>query len=338
MPDKFKVIIFSEEADISTNEVINWLHYYNVDFVRINSDDFFDKIEEISFIFSKKKNHVKIDEFNHHDPSTLSKAVWFRRITTPMHKLVKFTTSITKNFDNAWGTYVCLLSEHSNLQLGIFEAIHESSETVLGNLALFHINKLKVLNHAQKVDIDIPETIVTNNKRLVEDFLEKNKSIICKPIDHSLDYIKDGMIYTSYTEEISREILDTLPERFFPSLFQEKLEKEIEIRTFYLAGQFFSTAIFSQLDQQTEVDMRRYNFSKSNRQIPFKLPEWYRERLDKLMCKLELNTGSIDTILTKDGRYVFLEINPVGQFIKGNLKGNFYLHKKIAKFLCNTHQ
>ena len=53
------------------------------------------------------------------------------------------------------------------------------------------------------------------------------------------------------------------------------------------------------------------------------------------MEKVELETGSIDMILTKDGKYVFLEINPVGQFGMVSYPCNYFLEKAIAKTLIS---
>jgi glutathione synthase/RimK-type ligase-like ATP-grasp enzyme len=39
------------------------------------------------------------------------------------------------------------------------------------------------------------------------------------------------------------------------------------------------------------------------------------ERCVRLIERLELCYGAIDMILTPDGRYVFLEINPSGQYL-----------------------
>ena len=51
------------------------------------------------------------------------------------------------------------------------------------------------------------------------------------------------------------------------------------------------------------------------------------------MNEIDLNTGSIDLLLTGKGDYYFLEVNPVGQFEWLNYYGNFFLEKKIAEEL-----
>jgi D-alanine-D-alanine ligase-like ATP-grasp enzyme len=48
------------------------------------------------------------------------------------------------------------------------------------------------------------------------------------------------------------------------------------------------------------------------------------------MQKLKLNTGSIDMIYTNDSKFIFLEVNPVGQFGMVSKPCNYNLEKKIA--------
>jgi hypothetical protein len=51
------------------------------------------------------------------------------------------------------------------------------------------------------------------------------------------------------------------------------------------------------------------------------------------MYHLRLETGSIDLIHTPDGRDVFLEVNPVGQFGMVSIPCNYGLERKVADLL-----
>ena len=57
------------------------------------------------------------------------------------------------------------------------------------------------------------------------------------------------------------------------------------------------------------------------------------KKLTLLMKKMNLNCGSIDMIKSKEGEYVFLEINSVGQFGMVSRPCNYYLEEKVADFL-----
>src|SRR6202007_234 len=101
------------------------------------------------------------------------------------------------------------------------------------------------------------------------------------------------------TTALDAAAVDALPERFAPSLFQELIDKEYEVRVFYLAGDaadtatHYAMAIFSQSDPQTQTDFRRYNRDRPNRTVPYRLAPETALRLRRLMDDLGLETGSI---------------------------------------------
>ena len=94
-------------------------------------------------------------------------------------------------------------------------------------------------------------------------------------------------------------------------------------------------AIFSQNDAQTQIDFRNYNLNKPNRYVPYKLPKLIETKLLKLMNVHKLNNGSIDLILNSKGEYVYLEVNPVGQFSFLSNSCNYHIEKLIATKLLN---
>src|SRR5699024_11613139 len=111
------------------------------------------------------------------------------------------------------------------------------------------------------------------------------------------------------------------------------IEKQFEVRVFYLKGECFSKAIFSQNDQQTAEDYRNYNIEKPNRIIPFQLPVKIIKKTKKLMDEVGLDTGSLYFIVTKNNQYIFLEINPIGQFADFYYQCNCPLEKQVVKEL-----
>lgn len=198
-----------------------------------------------------------------------------------------------------------------------------------------HLNKLIVLQTAKKNGLNIPDTYVLDNKKDLSNLLSKNKSkeFITKMKTESSMFQFQDTSSIIYTNVLNEQFVKSLPERFAPSLIQEKIEKLMEIRTFFLDGKTWSMAIFSQSDDQTKDDYRRYNNKKPNRNTLFKLPKDIDDKLCLVMNGLGLDTGSIDWILTKDNQYYFLEVNPTGQFSNMSMTCNYPLEKIIAQKL-----
>ena len=141
--------------------------------------------------------------------------------------------------------------------------------------------------------------------------------------------------YFTYTESLTQESLEHSPEQLSPSFLQHHIKKHYEVRVFYLDGQWFAWAIFSQADAQTRTDYRKYNDQKPNRVVPYVLPETMTQKLAALFTQLGLNTGSVDLIVDRQQTYYFLEINPVGQFGALSKLTNYQLEAEVAKWLID---
>ena len=99
-----------------------------------------------------------------------------------------------------------------------------------------------------------------------------------------------------------------------PLVIQEYVPKSLEVRATVVGSQVFAAAIHSQQSQRARHDWRHYDFDKTPHEA-HTLPEGVSSLCIQLVQSLSLNFGAIDLVLTPDGRYVFLEINPSGQWL-----------------------
>lgn len=321
------IVILSEENDQSTNDVIDWIAYYGKDYVRINPADAISEMcmnsnYECRFICRGKQ--IELNKVT---------AFWYRR-----GHLSVLTRRINDNeFLLAETLNKHLKSENAALRDFVLRSLTRRNS--LGDYFNTDVDKLTLLMYAKKIGLDVPETIVTTSKQELRSFHEKHSSLITKSTGNVIMSIENGISAISYTKRITLTELESLEDSFSSSLFQEEIIKRYELRIFFIDDQFYPMAIFSQLDSQTTVDFRVYNRTKPNRTVPYKLPQEIEEKLYKLMQHFGFNTGSIDMIVTKENSFVFLEVNPVGQFDMVSAPCNYYLPKKIAERLCvNTPQ
>ena len=197
----------------------------------------------------------------------------------------------------------------------------------------YKVDKLKQLYEATKVGLQIPKTIVTTSKINLLDFIcSKLKSeIIIKPITNQFNFHFEGEAWSSNgTQIFNKDDIDNLPDVFFPTLFQERIQKAYEIRVFFYENTFWSMAIFSQGNDKTKVDFRNYDDESPNRCVPYSLDSKLLSKIKKLIKNLNYKTGSIDLIATEDD-FIFLEINLSGQFTMVSRPCNYYIEEYIAK-------
>lgn len=304
-----EIIIITEDNDKSSERVIDWLYFYRIGFNRINVD-----VDFAHFKIQIKQKSVS--------SSFINQSIWNRRGYLPI-----IPTELKKS---SWINY---LKKEQLPVLFAFDTIFFKKSIGSYSQELMN-NKLLSLKYAADCGFEIPDTFVTNNKEDLFHFIETEKRYITKSLYRSPSL--ETSEYTFKGAGTSFLELDEIEDIFSPSLIQEYIEKEIEIRIFFIKDFFFSMAIFSQNDEQTKVDFRNYNHTKQNRNVPFNLPDFVLKKLKKFTKKTNHDTGSIDLILTTKGKYVFLEINPMGQYDWVSQNCNYHIDKTIAEILIKN--
>jgi glutathione synthase/RimK-type ligase-like ATP-grasp enzyme len=168
--------------------------------------------------------------------------------------------------------------------------------------------KVYQLRLAQDVGFETPITLVTNSPDEARAFVKAQGAdqTIYKAFSATAQHWRETRLLKS--DEF--ELLDSV--RFAPVIFQEYVPAQADLRITMMGENVFAAAIYSQetsypMDFRMEIDASRVE--------PFDLPREVTERLHVLMDRIGLVYGAIDMRLTPDGRYVFLEINPAGQWL-----------------------
>lgn len=179
--------------------------------------------------------------------------------------------------------------------------------------------KCEQLVRARRFGFDVPATIVSNVPEKVRHFARDGRSgavfktlstptLAHEQVDEQ-QRSADGL-HTTMVAADDPEI-DSI--RIVPGQFQHYVEKDHEVRVTVVAGEAFVARIDSQANARTMVDYRYYEadvaYSRAN------LPQEIVQRCCDFVASYGLAFGAIDLIAAADGRFVFLENNPVGQFI-----------------------
>ncbi len=324
--DERIVLILTSKKDQSTNNVIKWLIFYKQKYIRINIEDTI-YISEI--VISNINIDFSIKVNNHFFLYSEIKSIWFWKGN---FNIEKNNIEISDDFPYK-KQMVRSLAQDRNILLQFINNCFLAKKS-LGNIFQSDINKLDVLNYATQIGLKIPNTLITTKKANLIEFHKIHLDIISKaistaPLYYNLD-IGDVHGYTSLIDE--KRILG-LSDNFPLTLFQNYIKKLYEIRTFYLDGNFYSMAIFSQIDNKTSVDFRDYNYQKPNRTVPYNLPENIENKLKLLIDRFKLNTASFDIAFNIDFEHILFEVNPVGQYGMTSLPCNYNIDRKIAEFL-----
>lgn len=164
------------------------------------------------------------------------------------------------------------------------------------------------LRVAQDVGLTIPATLITSAPVEARDFVAQRG--IGHVVYKAFSATEQAWRETRLLRQEELHLVDSV--RFAPVIFQEYIEAVVDLRVTIVGEELFPAAIHSQ-ESSYPIDFR---MDMGNVRIePLDLPSDVEAGLRALMSELGLVYGAVDMRLTPDGRYVFLEINPAGQWL-----------------------
>jgi len=170
------------------------------------------------------------------------------------------------------------------------------------------------LKTASSIGFQTPKTLITNDPTDLLSFYELcSGNVIVKPIRKGRIKYQDGikLIYSNRVTRIHTDKSNLI--KYAPTFFQEYIPKEFELRITMIGNEIFAVAIYSQEESLTVDDWRRDQECKL-KYAEYRLPPDIESHCRQLLKYFDLQFGAIDMIVTPNGEYFFLEINPNGQW------------------------
>jgi len=303
------ILIISESNDKVTDNVIDWINKNKVTYIRLNETDF------ITSISIKKNIILEINKKILLDFSKIT-SVWYRRGGFRLKSLSQagfknLPLQYKNHLRSEWNILNAYLEEQLSKKKGIFNKKE-------------NLNKLLVLDLASDLGLKTPHFNIVDNRNEIP-----NSESIVKAISESFEMETETEYQTFFTETFDNS--NNVPTYFFPTLFQEKIEKSYDIRTIFLKNKIWSMAMVD-TEETDNIDFRkRYNYLKY---LPLQLPKEIEKKLIELMSRLKLDYGAIDFVVKKNTNDIyFLEINTFGQFEMVSAPCNYNIEKYIANYL-----
>lgn len=247
------ILIISEETP-TVGEIMKWLDSFGVSFLRVNDSD--RCIRELSIRIGRDALGIRMANEDGAIDFTDLAACFTRHGHLGYQPLPKFLrdTPYPELYEN-------VRDQHTTVMNFLYDHLRAELPG-LGSATMQDSNKLIALKAAADVGLLIPDTLITSSKETLLAFAEEHEAIVCKSIQNVVHLARENEVHINYTEALDLDTINELPSTFFPSKFQELIPKEFEVRKFFLNGECWSMAIFSQRDDQTKVDFRKYNDAK----------------------------------------------------------------------------
>ncbi|MFG0675409.1 MvdC/MvdD family ATP grasp protein [Delftia sp. WSY_7] len=298
MTTDYHVLILSTIADVATDYVVQGLLRRGVPHHRVNTEDLPFSRSLTLELGTEALSSLELDGRKQPNPSS----IWYRRIRSP--------------------------ARPPEMQEGVYEfCLQENRAALLGSISAYQTRwmshpadvwraelKPYQLQLARRMGLRVPKTLVTNDPNAIRKAFHAFGPMIVKP-SRSGYAVVDGQERSIYTSRLLAEHLEHVDEaRLSPAIYQELIPKRYDIRATVVGTEVFAAAIHSQTDPAAAVDWRHTD-NPDLPHTPIQLPANVRDGVLALMSKLGLTFGAVDLVETPDGEFVFLEVNPNGQWL-----------------------
>ena len=319
------LIVTHSQDDEGIDNVISKLHKEGADTFRFNTNLYPTQIELSSHYTRHTEEIIIAHKGKSYNLSTFD-AIWYRRDhigeglpkeMPEVHRLPAIDES-RATFDGmlvSWGV----------------------DKFTLDNIRDYRYadNKQLQLKVAKRLGLTIPQTMFSNSPEQVKVFIHQFPVVISKTHFAFTIINAEKEEYKVFTQKwLPHELGDLEGLELSPLIFQEYIEKAYELRVVIVGNQVFSAKINSQASEKGKADWRK-DQSLLESMKPYKLPEGIKQKLLRLMDYFSLNYGAIDMIKTPEGDFVFLEINPVGEFHWVDELYDQKISQAIAQVLMN---
>jgi hypothetical protein len=186
-------------------------------------------------------------------------------------------------------------------------------------------NVFKQLQIAKALELQVPETLFTNNTEELLKFAGSNMVVIKQ--GNLGVHIENKRILTSLVDVSS---VDQALLRGCPCLFQKYVAKQFELRVHVIGNDVLTCKIYSQANPKTKIDWRNYDLDNTPHEA-YEIESKLRDKCISIVRNLGLLFGIIDLIITPQGECIFLECNAQGHW--------YWIEKltglPITEVLCN---
>lgn len=250
----------------------------------------------------------EVDEFGVSD-WTAAEAVWCRRLPKP--------PGLNRSLGEDDGFILVEERRFTRWLIGLLEN-HPIRWINPPPVSLAAENKLLQLKRARAHGLAIPRTLVTAQPERFKAFLRREGSLVAKPLcGYSWDYAS-GETLTAFANLIDAKSAATLSDADIGqcvTIYQELIAKVADIRMLILGQDIFAYKI-SQDGKEQHLDFRIGFFEEDHlRYEPIDLPSPLKTKLNAFIASLGIDLASADFALTADGEFVFLDLNPNGQWL-----------------------
>jgi hypothetical protein len=325
MSDERPVLIVTEPLDAHADYVISELDKRDVPVFRFHTEDFPAGAQiSISGAGTEWSAQIRTPLRSLHLQDV--RAAWLRRPGDPVVDSALRPESREFAVQQARSTLTALYALIGDRWLSHPESMRAAAD------------KVRQMRRAAAAGLAVPDTVIGNDVDRVAEFHHGNvqlgRGTAVKSLWLRTPVSYDGGLRLPLTakwpENVDPDQVNTI--RLTPAVFQEYVPKHREIRAVVIGSRVFAASVDSQAIVAARHDVR--GADTQARYEPYDLPGDVRRALLEMVRSLGLRFCSADLVLTPDGRHVFLDLNPNGQWLWLELETGLPLSATMADLLA----
>ena len=318
------VLILTDCFDVHADIVVEELEKENIPFFRFDLD-----VESLKKVYISFENSIwKIKTKDNEISSKQITCVWCRRPFVELSLQEQRYTDIDfKIWKNEWNKTL----------LGLYNSLKQIPWLNPLRKAYKGENKYYQMDIAKEVGLKMPQTLISNDKRMIEKFAIKHKKNLFKLMSQEIYDLGNDDFKGLYTNVIRLKDIEKFNEtEENPIVLQEYIDKKYEVRYTIVGKEHFVCCIESQQSEKAKEDWRRYDIANTpHRRI--EAPKEIQTKVSNMLKLLDLEYGALDFIITPEDEWVFLEINCMGQWLWIEELTGMSISKAIVKWIKDNN-
>lgn len=301
--ERTHVLILTEPLDPHADAVIGQLNARGVPVLRLHPEDFPLGNVTVSVRSGADGLVGQVTVGDRTCSTTAIRSAWIRRPRPPWLR-----------GQLPEGTVRYVATQATATLTALWQAIPE--ERWVGSFERMQRADIKPLQlvHAARAGLAIPDTLVTNDPVQARRFRAAQPDGLCAVKALRMEAATDADGYRVPWTAVWADdgAASDTSIAMSPTIYQGYVEKVVELRCVVIGDEIYAAEMDTQSREMTRIDSRLDSTVPTR---PHQLPPDVQAAVFRLVESFGIRFASMDLVLEPSGRYVFLDLNPGGQWL-----------------------
>jgi hypothetical protein len=293
-----QVLILTRSFDKQSDEVGLKLAARGIPYIRFDADLLYESSSKVSVWEDEERTGYSCALGSHGQELNHPRVIWFRH----------FDPTAIPTFSDDPTARMFVRSEWEMGLRGLLSL--RGTRWINHPDSVSRLDRITQLRIARSVDLGTPKTLISNDHTQIRNFVGScSNKVVAKVLGSHFLEVDPGTAHGVFPRIVEQDDDELENAIFAPAIYQEFVPHETEIRATVVGREIIAVEVQQQgpgdvWENPEGVEVKEHS-----------LPDAIQSQLQAYMDFADLEYGAFDLLLTWDGRYVFLEVNPSGDWL-----------------------